>query len=160
MRGDDRVRFCDLCSKHVYNLSNLTSAEASALIRENEGNLCMRLYRRRDGTLLTADCPVGLRRAVRRKLIRAASACVLLLAGVQSAIWAYAIGRSARQIPPFPNGPGVTASDWANWAALALGFDFPWLRPQYTMGFVVQIVDPADVTPPAPADLDDVIDEE
>ena len=59
MRGDDRVRFCDSCSKSVYNLSDLTAAEATALIRESEGGLCLRLYRRADGTVLTADCPVG-----------------------------------------------------------------------------------------------------
>src|SRR6188474_1603408 len=72
MRGDDRVRFCDSCSKSVYNLSDLTATEATALIRESEGHLCVRLYRRADGTVLTADCPAGLRRVVRRRLLRLA----------------------------------------------------------------------------------------
>lgn len=67
MEGDDRVRFCGSCQKHVFNLSNMSRAEAEALITKTEGRLCVRLYRRRDGTVLTQDCPVGLR-AVRRRL--------------------------------------------------------------------------------------------
>ncbi len=61
MTGDNRARFCVACQRHVYNLSAMTAEQALALIREKEGDLCVRLYRRRDGTVLTADCPVGLR---------------------------------------------------------------------------------------------------
>ena len=68
MSGDDRRRFCDSCSKHVYNIAGMTEDEAITLITEAEGRLCVRLYRRRDGTILTKDCPVGLR-ALRRKMI-------------------------------------------------------------------------------------------
>jgi len=61
MKGDERARFCAQCQKHVYNLSALSAEAAAALIREKEGNLCGRLYRRADGTVLHAeDCPVGL----------------------------------------------------------------------------------------------------
>lgn len=67
MKGDDRVRFCGSCEKNVYDLSALTRDEAEDLIRGAEGRLCVRFYRRRDGTVLTQDCPVGLR-AVRRRL--------------------------------------------------------------------------------------------
>ncbi|MCO5172296.1 MAG: hypothetical protein M9894_38855 [Planctomycetes bacterium] len=67
MKGDDRVRFCGSCEKNVYDLSALTRDEAQDLIRGAEGRLCVRFYRRRDGTVLTQDCPVGLR-AVRRRL--------------------------------------------------------------------------------------------
>lgn len=62
MRGDDRVRFCGQCEKNVYNLSEMTRAEAEALVRDKEGRLCVRLYQRDDGTVLTSDCPVGVRR--------------------------------------------------------------------------------------------------
>jgi hypothetical protein len=68
MEGDDRARFCRLCSKHVYNLSNMSRKEAEARVREKEGRLCVRFYRRRDGTLLTDNCPVGFR-AARRWLL-------------------------------------------------------------------------------------------
>lgn len=67
MRGDNNVRFCDHCEKNVYNLSALTTEAAINLIREKEGNLCGRFYRRGDGTMLTADCPVGVNHRVRRR---------------------------------------------------------------------------------------------
>src|SRR5260370_15414772 len=52
-------------SKNVYNLSEMTRREAEALVREKEGQLCARLYRRADGTILTSNCPAGLRAIVR-----------------------------------------------------------------------------------------------
>ncbi len=61
MSGDDRARFCKLCSKHVYNLSAMSRTEAEALIKEKEGKVCVRFYRRADGKVLTENCPVGLR---------------------------------------------------------------------------------------------------
>ena len=66
MTGDDRARFCKQCSKHVFNLSAMTRPEAESLIREKEGKFCGRYNRRRDGTMLTADCPTGLRRCRER----------------------------------------------------------------------------------------------
>lgn len=65
MIGDERKRFCAGCSKDVFNLSAMTGAEAEALLSA-EKNLCVRLYRRTDGTVLTADCPVGVSRRRRR----------------------------------------------------------------------------------------------
>jgi hypothetical protein len=61
MIGDDRSRHCLECDRRVYDLSALTAEQALALIREKESDLCIRLYRRTDGRILTADCPVGLR---------------------------------------------------------------------------------------------------
>jgi hypothetical protein len=61
MRGDHQVRFCDRCQQHVYNLSEMTAAEAVQLIEGKQDRLCVQLFRRRDGTLITADCPVGWR---------------------------------------------------------------------------------------------------
>jgi hypothetical protein len=73
MKGDGRVRSCDECQLRVYNLSGMDRAAAERLVGEAEGRLCVRFYRRADGTVLTADCPVGLaalaakaRRAARR----------------------------------------------------------------------------------------------
>ena len=67
MIGTDRVRFCGQCSLNIYNLSAMTRDQAESLIAANEGRLCVRFYRRVDGSILTQDCPVGLR-AVRRRL--------------------------------------------------------------------------------------------
>ena len=63
MEGDERVRFCGACQKNVYNLSAMSWAEAEALVFQTEGRLCVRFHRRRDGTVLTDNCPVGLRKA-------------------------------------------------------------------------------------------------
>lgn len=67
MHGDERVRFCGSCQKNVFNLSEMSREDAEALITRTEGRLCVRFYRRGDGTVLTQDCPVGLA-AVRRRL--------------------------------------------------------------------------------------------
>jgi TonB family protein len=69
MYGNDRVRFCGQCSLNVFNLSAMTREEAEDLIRRNDGNLCVRFYRRKDGTILTSNCPVGLR-AIRHRFTR------------------------------------------------------------------------------------------
>ncbi len=61
MVGDDKSRFCGKCEKNVFNLSAMSREEAELLMLEKEGNLCIRLYRRKDGTVLTQDCPVGVR---------------------------------------------------------------------------------------------------
>jgi hypothetical protein len=74
MEGGDRVRFCKECRLNVYNLSEMSRQEAEWLVRNREGRLCVRFFRRRDGTLLTRDCPVGFRARVRRYLAMAAAA--------------------------------------------------------------------------------------
>ncbi|HLL15111.1 MAG TPA: hypothetical protein VK388_08605 [Pyrinomonadaceae bacterium] len=66
MRGNERVRFCDQCSMNVYNLSNMTKKDAEALVLSTEGRLCVRYYHRTDGSILTDNCPVGLRALKRR----------------------------------------------------------------------------------------------
>jgi hypothetical protein len=73
MQGNDKVRFCQHCNLNVYNISMMTKAQAEALIASTEGRLCTKFYRRIDGTILTKDCPVGLR-ALRRSVSRVASA--------------------------------------------------------------------------------------
>ncbi len=62
MGGDEHCRSCAHCDRHVYDISALHADEALALIREKEGRLCLRLWRRADGTVITADCPVGRQR--------------------------------------------------------------------------------------------------
>lgn len=80
MQGDDRVRFCTGCSKSVYNLSSMTRLEAEAFLKENGIKVCLKFYRRADGTILTENCPVGLRKLRNncRWLIRSV-ACVFSL---------------------------------------------------------------------------------
>lgn len=63
MEGDSDTRFCKKCKKPVYNLSMMAREEAEAMLLAAGGRgMCVRLYRRTDGTLLTEDCPVGVGR--------------------------------------------------------------------------------------------------
>jgi hypothetical protein len=78
MRGDDRTRFCEQCNLHVYNISEMTRKQAEALIVNTEGRICSRLYKRAVGTVITKDCPVGLR-AIRRRASKVAGAAVTAL---------------------------------------------------------------------------------
>jgi len=69
MKGNDRQRFCGQCELNVYNLSAMTITEAESLILNTEGRLCARFYRRPDGTVITKDCPVGLK-AVKKTFVK------------------------------------------------------------------------------------------
>lgn len=73
MTGDERMRHCHLCRLNIYNTAEMTRKEVESLILKREGRLCIRLYRRSDGTVLTKDCPVGLR-AVRKRVSKFVSA--------------------------------------------------------------------------------------
>ena len=91
MLGDDRVRFCGQCNLNVYNLTALTRDEAESLIRRTEGRLCVRFYRRKDGTILTRNCPIGLE-ALRKKFRGLTRAAVTLLLGFMAnlgIVWAW-----------------------------------------------------------------------
>jgi Carboxypeptidase regulatory-like domain len=77
MRGDDRVRHCQECNLNVYNLSALSEREIRELVANNQGRLCGRLYRRHDGTMITRNCPAGLK-AIGRRISRIAGAILSL----------------------------------------------------------------------------------
>jgi hypothetical protein len=85
MVGDDRARFCSQCEKHVYNIASMTSEEAEAFLRGAGGEACLRLYRRPDGTVLTSDCPVGVRRKRRRRAIASLVGGTMVSAGAMLA---------------------------------------------------------------------------
>jgi hypothetical protein len=93
MPGTDQVRHCTQCNRNVYNLSSMTRREAEALLRETEGQICARLYRRADGTILTGNCPAGLR-TIGRRISRVAGAAMSAVATLSSA--------TAAQFPMFP----------------------------------------------------------
>jgi hypothetical protein len=81
MAGGERVRFCAECSLNVYNLSGMTRREAEVLLMRTEGRLCVRFFRREDGTILTRQCPVGLR-ALKARLSRTAAALFSAVVGL------------------------------------------------------------------------------
>jgi hypothetical protein len=69
MTGDDRVRFCGDCRQKVYNVANFTRAEATRLLNDSSGRVCLRIFRRPDGTVITDDCRARLRAARKRGLL-------------------------------------------------------------------------------------------
>ncbi len=75
MLGNDQVRFCQECKLNVYNLSGMSREQAEDVVRAKEGNLCVRFYRRSDGTVLTQNCPVGIK-AIKQKVARTATAII------------------------------------------------------------------------------------
>ena len=78
MPGDNRIRHCDACNLNVYNLAAFTEAEIRDLVANRNGRFCGRIYQRRDGTVLTQNCPVGVR-AVTRRISRIAGAVLAFL---------------------------------------------------------------------------------
>ncbi len=92
MAGNDQTRYCSHCSLNVYNLSGMTRQEATDVIAGAEGRVCIRLYRRADGTVLTQDCPTGLR-AARERAVRS----IRNIAATVAALFAGIAGFGAKQ---------------------------------------------------------------
>jgi hypothetical protein len=85
MFGNDRMRFCGDCKLNVFNLSEMSRQDAEELITNAEGRLCVRFYRRQDGTIITQNCPVGwakVKQRARMHLTAAFSLIFGLLSGL------------------------------------------------------------------------------
>jgi hypothetical protein len=95
MSGNDEARFCDQCQLHVYDVSQMTRPQAEALMARTEGRICARLYRRTDGTILTKDCPVGLR-AFRRRIARVAGAAFTAILSLSANAMGQTLTRTSR----------------------------------------------------------------
>lgn len=143
MQGDEQVRFCGECRKNVYSLSAMSRAEAEALVYETEGRVCVRFYQRRDGTVLTDNCPVGVRKA-RRWLSVQLSAITAAFAGMVA-------------LAPWANGERMKQTDWYQNARQSSVMNQEPLRtlmeridptppPQVTMGMIAMPL-PANPTP-------------
>lgn len=101
MSGDERTRFCDVCGRHVHNLSALTADERATLRRNSEGRLCGTYQRRLDGTYVTPEKPLTEQERVKMRQVGAialSAAALTLLAGCVT---------QADVIPPAP----TTTSD-------------------------------------------------
>jgi hypothetical protein len=128
MIGNDRARFCGQCSLTVYNLSAMTKWEAESFIAGSEGRVCIRYYRRADGSILTDNCPVGLR-AIRRRVSYVKKA-------VTSAVLSFLAGLGLFE----------------------LASSMEPLRPQRLMGEMVREVNPSLVKRAEPAIIVDYAD--
>jgi hypothetical protein len=92
MAGDDKVRHCTLCDLNVYNFEAMSREEIHERLMGSEGRVCARLYRRADGTLLTSDCPSGVR-ALRQRLSRVSSAAMAVLLSIAALLSGCATGK-------------------------------------------------------------------
>jgi hypothetical protein len=125
LNDEGSVRHCNKCDLNVYNISEMTSAKARALIEKNEGSLCVRMYKRPDGTLITADCPVGVKRKRRRMALLGAG----LAASFAFAATAFGILKTNKQCAS-PNAPQSRIADLEPFKTLA--HYIPWLAAQQT----------------------------
>jgi hypothetical protein len=124
------VRHCQSCHKNVYNLSLMSSYEATALIERHEGNLCVRFARRADGTLVTGDCPVGAAMKRRRRGWTIAAILAAVIPSPVSAMLKQASAATLRASPVFSALENTPAGNKL----------FTWLEPpaaitpNYSMG--------------------------
>jgi carboxypeptidase family protein len=79
MAGDEHVRYCSECKLHVYNFSEMSDADIERIVAQRSGRLCARFYQRSDGTMITRNCPVGLRAATGRVLGFASAALAAIM---------------------------------------------------------------------------------
>jgi hypothetical protein len=105
MFGDERKRFCGECKLNVYNLSGMARDEAENLLMMSEGRVCVRYYKRADGTVLTKDCPVGWAR-IKRRVSAAATAVFSLVLSLFSGLFITSLfNRKSASKPSFPTVP-------------------------------------------------------
>jgi len=116
MTGDERARSCGLCKKNVYDLSKMTTREVLELVREREGGAtppCVRFFMRADGTVMTADCPEGRRRVLRRRWGIAAlmAGAMALVAGGWSAFGGWLRGIDDPPTPTMGTPKGIVMGE-------------------------------------------------
>lgn len=85
MEGDAKVRFCSQCNLNVFNISEMSTTEAAAVVSQEGGRPCVYLRRRDDGTVITQNCPVALRAARDRVGLAAVLAVLCLTYGFSMA---------------------------------------------------------------------------
>ena len=56
MKGNERVRRCQACKLNVYNAIEMSEFDLLSLVKAKEGDVCLRIFRRFDGRILTKDC--------------------------------------------------------------------------------------------------------
>lgn len=96
MSGSGRIKFCQQCELQVYDFAKTELPEAREVIFQQEGKENFVLYKRKDGTFLTRNCPVGVKS--RQVVILLCVAGVVLVCGLATIV--------AGQPPPPP--PSIT----------------------------------------------------
>lgn len=88
MIGDNRRRHCSECKLNVYNLSEMTQTEAENFLINSEGRVCLQIFRRSDGTVLTKDCAVGWQ-ALKKRASQTATAFFSMVFGILGGLLAF-----------------------------------------------------------------------
>jgi hypothetical protein len=84
MQGNDEIRFCDHCVKHVHNLSAITRKDVRKLIARSNGDICVHYARRPDGRIET------LKRTLHQLTRRTGIAAGVLGTSLAASTFAYA----------------------------------------------------------------------
>ena len=134
MIGSEQMRFCGQCNLNVYNLSGMSRDEAESLIARNEGRLCVRFYRRRDGSIINRDCPVGLR-AIRDRVSYWTKAIIAATLTFMATIGVYRLS----EIRPFTPRMtmGVMRAPAEQVELIQGGMAPPQLTPRFEMGKMI-----------------------
>ena len=106
MIGDNRQRHCAECKLNVYNLSDMTRREAENFLINAEGRVCLRIYRRSDGTVITRNCPKGLA-MLKKKVSRAATAVFTMLATFFGGVFALESLKTLREFTNYDKVPEI-----------------------------------------------------
>jgi hypothetical protein len=86
MDGEGAIRHCGRCDHEVFDLVQMTLAQAEALIASRAGGkTCARLHRRSDGTLMFADCEVGAQGIRARRIGLAVAGAILGASAIAAA---------------------------------------------------------------------------
>src|SRR6185503_3165029 len=97
MIGNDQVRFCTHCAKSVNNLSAMTRKDAMRLVRQSNGQLCIRYIKHPEKNApVFADQLIQISRRVPRV------AAGVMSASLSLSTLAYAQGRASRTVPERP----------------------------------------------------------
>jgi len=109
MTGSEQVRHCAHCQQQVYNISAMDREAAEEFLQTSRGNggdgqdgrrVCVRFYRRPDGTVITRD-RFALRRALRTGTMWTLGLLAgLLLVALSLFGWARTSGGSTESIWP------------------------------------------------------------
>jgi hypothetical protein len=86
MLGNEKVRFCPHCSKHVNNLSEMTRKQALELAARSRGRLCVRFSRRAGEPVETEGASHNQLYQIRRRASRLAAGAFTTLFGLASAV--------------------------------------------------------------------------
>ena len=106
MYGSERKRYCSECKLNVYNLSDMSQREAENFLINSEGRVCLRVFRRKDGTVLTKDCPVGWQ-ALKKKVSQMATAVFALMMGIFGGILSLESLKSLRALTNYDEVPEI-----------------------------------------------------